>query len=575
MIAAIYARKSTDQNVADEAKSVTRQIEHARAYAASKGWVIADHYVYVDDGISGAEFAKRPGFVRLMTALTPRPPFQVLVMSEESRLGREAIETAYALKQLISAGVRVFFYLEDRERTLDSPIEKVMLSIQTMADEMEREKSRQRMVDTMTRKAKAGHVTGGKCFGYENVEVYGDGLDAHGRRQRSHVEQRINEGEAAVIRRIFELAASGHGQSAIAKILNAENALAPSSQRGRPRSWVQSSVHEALFRPRYRGELVWNTTKKRDQWGQRRGAKRQESDWIRIPAPHLRIVSDELWAAAHARIDATRKVFVSGGPRHTRKSRYLLPGLARCAWCNGGLHVRTKTRAHGRQVRTYACSSHYNRGASVCENQIQVPMEMTDEKVIRAIGNILRPELLEIVILGVKADVEQTATSDPRAPILTAIEAIDGQIANVTDAIAMGGTLGALVARLQTLEERRLRLLSELEAVPAPPPLPRIDWAATERRARRLLGDWRGLLAKNAEDARPVLKDLLDGEPISFTPVDDATLRGFRFKGAATIGGLLEGIVGVGSLVSPGGPVGSYPRWRVEFDDDIGVALTA
>jgi hypothetical protein len=27
MIAAIYARKSTDQNVADEAKSVTRQIE--------------------------------------------------------------------------------------------------------------------------------------------------------------------------------------------------------------------------------------------------------------------------------------------------------------------------------------------------------------------------------------------------------------------------------------------------------------------------------------------------------------------------------------------------------------------
>ena len=34
-------------------------------------------------------------------------------MSEESRLGREAIETAYALKQLVTAGVRVFFYLEE------------------------------------------------------------------------------------------------------------------------------------------------------------------------------------------------------------------------------------------------------------------------------------------------------------------------------------------------------------------------------------------------------------------------------------------------------------------------------
>ena len=120
MIAAIYARKSTDQTgVSDEQRSVARQVEHARAYAARKGWTVLDEHVYVDDGISGAEFANRPGFLRLMNALKPRAPFQVLVMSEESRLGREAIETAYALKQLVQAGVRVFFYLEDRERTLD------------------------------------------------------------------------------------------------------------------------------------------------------------------------------------------------------------------------------------------------------------------------------------------------------------------------------------------------------------------------------------------------------------------------------------------------------------------------
>jgi hypothetical protein len=33
-------------------------------------------------------------------ALKPRAPFTVLIMSEVSRLGREQIETAYALKQL-------------------------------------------------------------------------------------------------------------------------------------------------------------------------------------------------------------------------------------------------------------------------------------------------------------------------------------------------------------------------------------------------------------------------------------------------------------------------------------------
>ena len=140
MIAAIYARKSTEQNgIADEQKSIARQIEHARAYALAKGWKVDDALVFVDDGISGAEFANRPGFLRLMNALKPKPPFSALIMSEESRLGREAIETVYALKQLVTAGVRVFFYLEDRERTLDSPTDKIMLSLTAFADELERE----------------------------------------------------------------------------------------------------------------------------------------------------------------------------------------------------------------------------------------------------------------------------------------------------------------------------------------------------------------------------------------------------------------------------------------------------
>ena len=42
MIAVIYARKSTEQNVSDEEKSVTRQVEHARAYAVKKGWTVAE-----------------------------------------------------------------------------------------------------------------------------------------------------------------------------------------------------------------------------------------------------------------------------------------------------------------------------------------------------------------------------------------------------------------------------------------------------------------------------------------------------------------------------------------------------
>src|SRR3989442_11892317 len=137
MIAAVYARKSTEQSgISEEAKSVTRQIEHAKLYALRRGCTVGDEYVYSDDGISGAEFSKRPGLLRLMNALKPRPPFQALIMSEESRLGREAIETAYTLKQIITAGRRGFFFFEERQRTPESPADKLTRSSTTVSREL-------------------------------------------------------------------------------------------------------------------------------------------------------------------------------------------------------------------------------------------------------------------------------------------------------------------------------------------------------------------------------------------------------------------------------------------------------
>jgi site-specific DNA recombinase len=233
-------------------------------YATAKGWVVHDAYVYIDDGISGAEFANRPGFLRLMNALKPRPPFQILIMSEESRLGREAIETAYALKQIVQAGVRVFCYLEDRERTLDSPTDKIMSSLTAYADELEREKARLRVTDAMMRKARAGHVTGGRVFGYDNIEIL------NGLGKRSHVERRINPTEAAVVRRIFELAKAGHGLPRIAKALNDTRAARPAGRL------VSIVCARGLHRPLYRGEIIWNRSRKRDRWGVKNQTARPE-----------------------------------------------------------------------------------------------------------------------------------------------------------------------------------------------------------------------------------------------------------------------------------------------------------
>jgi len=193
-----------------------------------------------------------------MNNLKPRPTFQVLVMSEESRLGREAIETAYALKQLVQAGVRVFFYLEDRERTLDSPTDKIMLSLTACADEIEREKARQRVTDAMVaRRAPDTSPAGVPSATTTSRSTTPPGL----RRVDPPLDVKPLAG-----RRGAHLSARRrrHWSGADCEAAERGARAAPRPQQERPAGWARSSVHEVLFRELYRGEIVWNRTRKCD-----------------------------------------------------------------------------------------------------------------------------------------------------------------------------------------------------------------------------------------------------------------------------------------------------------------------
>src|SRR5207244_1993031 len=100
-------------------------------------------HVYADDGISGAEFKNRPELNRLLAGLPDRgaPPFDVLVMSEHSRLGRDMRNTTSTFGRIIEAGVRVFFYMTDEELRLDTDEQEIMLSLRGYGSTGERSKA--------------------------------------------------------------------------------------------------------------------------------------------------------------------------------------------------------------------------------------------------------------------------------------------------------------------------------------------------------------------------------------------------------------------------------------------------
>lgn len=95
MIAAIYARKSTDQDGCRRRSEVYRVPDRAReAVRRAEGLEFGRRVHLRRRWYKRRRVCEPPAFLQLMNALNPRPPFQVLVMSEEGRLGCEAIKTA-------------------------------------------------------------------------------------------------------------------------------------------------------------------------------------------------------------------------------------------------------------------------------------------------------------------------------------------------------------------------------------------------------------------------------------------------------------------------------------------------
>ena len=555
MIAAIYARKSTDQNVSDEEKSVTRQAERATAYAHAKGWTVATEQIYSDDGISGAEFVKRPGFLRLMNALKPRPPFQVLIMSEESRLGREQIETAYALKQITDAGVRVFFYLEDRERTLDSAMDKVMLSLTNFAAEMEREKARQRTYDAIRRKAERHHVAGGMVYGYDNVEILSAAPGPDGKPRREHVVRQINEAQADVVRRIFQLCADGWGLVRIAKALTGDGIPKP---KGRGRGWAPSAIREMLYRDLYQGRIVWNKMQRVHRGGTRAKRARPESEWLILEAPELRIVSPVLWQAAHASLEHKRTAYlrVAGGkifgrPEGSRESPYLLTGLSICHLCGGSIYATRRTkRQHERFY--YGCFYHRSRGAKACENGLTAPMDEINTTVLEGLRrHVLTPDLITGTVEDLLHEWQaQAVEAQPRREELAQeLRTLDAEIAGLEGQLAAGAPWSLIQAPLEARRRRREALAAQLAGwVHASASAADLDLARHRQDAVARLTDWQGLLERQPIQGRQILRKLFP-DRLAFHPFDDHRGIGYEIRGQAAYGGLLAGVC---SVVPPG-----------------------
>ena len=541
----IYARKSSDDSARDKStrnandlRSTTRQIERATEYATARGWTVDERFIFRDEATSGAEWP-RPGFSALLQALgsNGRPPFEILLVSELSRIGRGSPRTLHAILQLEDSGVAIHSYLKGAQVTLEDERGEIETTVESLVASLERRRAKQRTHDALLRRAQTGLVANGVCFGYRNDAVLGD--DG----KRKHSVRVIAPDEAAVVVRIFEAAAAGQGYRAIAYALNAEHAPAPSPRRpGRAPSWSMTTVRDVLNRETYRGLVTWNQRRREIRHGKRAVARRPESEWVRREAPELRIVTDAQWSVAHERLAATRATYLAatngvafaGRPIPGTESRHLLTGMLTCATCTGTMFAH---QDHG-----YLCTRFHTRGRSVCPNGWEASMKLADGAVLDSVEHdLLNVPVLETA-LAKALQAAQPADDDGRLlGLRKELAKLDREVTRLAAAIASGGSLESLLGALQARERDRAHVraaVAEVEHQRGAERAPRDILTAL----RAAVADLKGTLRGAVGPARQVLRSLLAGRLV-FTPTTREGERFYSFEGPGTVSPIISGVL--------------------------------
>lgn len=361
---AFYGRVSS-QRQADEA-TIDSQVSALRERIAAEGDSVGDERAFLDDGFSGATLV-RPALERLRD-LAWSGGLDRLYVHSPDRLARSFAHQTLLLEEFDKHGVEVVFLNHDARDA--SPESRMIVQVQGMFAEYERAKILERARRGRRFAARQGKVSvlGHAPYGYRYVTKRdGDGEARYD----------VRADEAHVVRDVFAwVGVEGLSLRGVAARLNAQGV--PTSKGGT--TWDVSTLRGMLLNPAYTGTARFGKTRisprkpgRRPMRGtpaipRRENVTRSTTASEQDPIPVPRIVSDELFAAAAARLEENRR-------RHreqTRGTSFLLSGLLVCQRCGSAYCGRRHpAKRDGTRPVWYRClgsDRHRHGGVAICAN---------------------------------------------------------------------------------------------------------------------------------------------------------------------------------------------------------------
>jgi DNA invertase Pin-like site-specific DNA recombinase len=490
--AAVYARYSSDRQ---SPASIADQIRVCREYAERQGWQLLEDHVYHDDAVSGAG-ADRPEFNRLLAAASREDrAFDVLLVDDTSRLSRNLADSVRTVETLRFKGCRVVAVSQGIDSQHDQA--DVLMAVHGVVDSLYVKELAKKTHRGLQGRALQGFHTGGRCYGFDIVH---DG---------DTVRYQINDTEAAVVRRIFEMSAGGASLKAIAKTFNHEHVPPARKRKGKQdATWCPNAIREMLRNETYIGRLIWNRSHFVKQPGSNKRVRRPrpESEWIISEKLELRIIDQALWESVQRRIEFVKEKFYFGnmpGLLHrAATSHNLLTGFIKCGICGHNLIIVAGRGKHGHPK--YGCPYSINRDA--CTNRLVERADVLEQRLFAELQNsALRPEVIDLAVHEFERQLQDSLSSlDNRiGQMRQRSDQLQIEIGNLAATAAQCGPTPVLVkeinARQQELDGITRQLLTtEPNSVSAE--IGRIRQFVT-----RELGDIRQLLNVDVQKARAQL----------------------------------------------------------------------
>jgi site-specific DNA recombinase len=259
--------------------------------------------------------------------------------------------------------VDIVNYQDGRSITVQDEAAENQVILTGLIDNGEKRRARRRTREGQAKKASSGQVLGAVPFGYVGVRDKND----------ERTDYQINAEQAPTVVRIFQLYAEGRGCKAIMAILRTEGAAAPG-----PLGWSKNTIKNLLKRPIYTGTLRF-----RCSTGDTK-VRNQENEVV-VPAPHLRIVPEDLERRVRDRQGenkvrmlrhdgSTKKsgTFISK-PESSGSAAHMCNVICKCHVCGSSLIYWNRGK-----TKRYMCSRYVHRGKGSCSNATGVNVEALD-----------------------------------------------------------------------------------------------------------------------------------------------------------------------------------------------------